>query len=177
LGHTGFNRFKRILDNGDSSTAFDRERSRRPIVKSTSQNYSEHALTVSAGGAAKKGINRRSMAIFPRPTRKQNLAIVEHEVAIGRSHVNAATFDLVSFPGLDDRNRPAAVKNAAECTGGAGEPRPEPFKLSLCLSSRPCNGKVVYYAQKAVSVDEQASPSPANLRLRKAYKLPRVLVP
>ena len=117
LGHAGFNRFKRILDDGDASTAFDREKSRRPIVKCTSQNNSDDALTVSAGGAAKKGIYRRSMAIFPRPTRKRNLAIVEQEVAIGRSHVNAATFDLVSFPGLDDRNRPAAVKNAAEGAG------------------------------------------------------------
>ena len=119
LGHAGFNRFKRILDNGDSSTAFDREKSRGPIVKCTSQNYSDDALTVSASGAAKKGINRRSMPIFPRPTRKRNLAIVEHEVTIGRRHVNAATFDLVSVPGFDDRKRAAAVKNAAECTGSA----------------------------------------------------------
>ena len=90
-----------------------------PSSKCSSQNDSDNTFTVSPGGAPKKGINRRSMPIFPGSTRKRNVAIVEHEMTIGRSYINATTFDLVSFSGLDDRNRATAVKNAAECTGSA----------------------------------------------------------
>ena len=61
---------------------------------------------------------------------------------------------------------------------GPGKPRPKPFKLSLCLSSRLCNGKVVHHVQKAVSQSmKKPRNPPAKLRLRKPDKLPRVLVP
>ena len=110
------------------------------------------------------------MPIFPGPARKRNLAIVKHEVTIGRCHVNAAAFDLVSFPGLDGRNRAAAVKNAAECTTSADMDYHEERSGQISRKSAQKRAKRLHAAGRSSENDDIARSQKDPLRIEARMK-------
>jgi hypothetical protein len=59
------------------------------------------------------------MAVFSRPAREGDLAIIEEEVPVRGGDVSASAFDLFSFTSRHYRHGATAIENAAKSTGSS----------------------------------------------------------
>jgi hypothetical protein len=57
------------------------------------------------------------MAVFPRPVREGDLAIIEEEVPVRGGDVGASAFNPFSFASLHYWHSATAIENAAKSTG------------------------------------------------------------
>ena len=118
-GHARIQSFQGILDNGDATATFDREESGRSVIQSPVRMMPITRSRLSARRAPEKRIEGRSMAVFPRPAREGDLAIIEEEVPVRGGDVRASAYNLFSFTSLHHWHGATAIENAAKSTGSS----------------------------------------------------------